>query len=245
MAPRFVRRFETLAGRAWQAREVESGPGWELRHTDGMHRRLNSLTVWPEATGPLDDLVDRAEAFYGARERPSIVKLTEASHTGLDDLLAARGYAIEAPTFVQSRAINRGPTDRGLEITSDVTPVWLDTFSAIRGLSASRRSILEGILDRIDGEPGYALAHEEGEPAATGLAIVTDDHVGLFEIATDPAWRGRGLAQQIVGTLVGWGATAGATAAYLQVEVDNERALRLYRRLGFETRYRYWYRVRP
>jgi ribosomal protein S18 acetylase RimI-like enzyme len=43
----------------------------------------------------------------------------------------------------------------------------------------------------------------------------------------------------------GWAAGRGARQLYLQVEEDNQPALRLYGRLGFRPSHRYHYRVTP
>jgi ribosomal protein S18 acetylase RimI-like enzyme len=65
-------------------------------------------------------------------------------------------------------------------------------------------------------------------------------------VATDAAWRGRGLAGQAVEALMAWGAARGALAAGLQVQADNVAAQALYRRLGFARElYRYHYRRGP
>jgi ribosomal protein S18 acetylase RimI-like enzyme len=48
-----------------------------------------------------------------------------------------------------------------------------------------------------------------------------------------PAHRRHGLATAIVAELLDWGASLGATTAWLHVEVDNAPGLALYEGLGF------------
>ncbi|MFD0786762.1 GNAT family N-acetyltransferase, partial [Micromonospora azadirachtae] len=55
----------------------------------------------------------------------------------------------------------------------------------------------------------------------------------------------QGLAGRIVRALAQWGAQAGATHAFLQVEQRNNAAVALYRRLGFTTHHTYLTRVAP
>ena len=94
-----IRLLEEISGRAWPPREQASGAGWEARFSDGMHRRVNSATVWPDAPD-VGAVVASIEAWFGERRHPPIFKMTGASAPGLDDLLARRGYRVEATTLV-------------------------------------------------------------------------------------------------------------------------------------------------
>ena len=49
------------------------------------------------------------------------------------------------------------------------------------------------------------------------------------------------FASAVMAALLDWGASRGATTAYLQVLSDNAPALALYDRLGFETHHAYRY----
>ena len=69
------------------------------------------------------------------------------------------------------------------------------------------------------------------------------DWVGLASLWTREDARGRGLGTAVLRALVEWGAEHGATSAYLQVVVANDRAAALYERHGFEEHHRYDYLV--
>ena len=90
----------------------------------------------------------------------------------------------------------------------------------------------------------YALVRIDGEPAAQARAVADGPYLGVFAVATRPAYRRRGLARACLGALAAWGAEQGATTAYLLVEHDNAPALALYDRLGFAEAFTYWYRAR-
>jgi ribosomal protein S18 acetylase RimI-like enzyme len=78
-----------------------------------------------------------------------------------------------------------------------------------------------------------------GSLISRGRGTVTDGWLGLFNIATVPAARGRGLAGAAIGRLARWAREFDATSAYLQVEASNSKAQGLYDRLGFRTHHRY------
>jgi ribosomal protein S18 acetylase RimI-like enzyme len=66
--------------------------------------------------------------------------------------------------------------------------------------------------------------------------------VGVFGMATVPAFRRRHAATAVLDALAAWGQERGASRLYLQVMQDNLPALALYERAGFTTLYEYYYR---
>lgn len=65
-------------------------------------------------------------------------------------------------------------------------------------------------------------------------ASLRRSHVRLLGIAIAPAWQGRGLGRTLMHRLLHWADRWGAVLRIeLQVHADNERAIALYRSLGF------------
>ena len=69
--------------------------------------------------------------------------------------------------------------------------------------------------------------------------------VGLYDVFTHQSMRGQGLSSLLCERLLATAALQGAKLAYLQVEADNQPALKVYGRLGFADAYTYHYRERP
>ena len=67
--------------------------------------------------------------------------------------------------------------------------------------------------------------------------------MGLSEDIERVALQERELVLPRLDAQTAW--ELGARNAYLQVNVENEPARRLYREFGFAERYQYWYRGRP
>lgn len=74
---------------------------------------------------------------------------------------------------------------------------------------------------------------EEG--TASGEAALDGDWLGLHGLVVDPSHRRQGLATRVIAELLDWGASQGATTAWLHVEVENRAGLATYKRLGFVT----------
>jgi ribosomal protein S18 acetylase RimI-like enzyme len=74
-----------------------------------------------------------------------------------------------------------------------------------------------------------------GESTASGRAALDGDWLGLHDLVVDPSHRRQGLGTRVIAELLDWGASHGATTAWLHVETDNEAGLATYERLGFVT----------
>lgn len=84
--------------------------------------------------------------------------------------------------------------------------------------------------------PGDA---EGDSPAAIGRCVVDGRWAGFMAVEVGAAYRRRGLATAVMTALARQALDEGASAAWLQVEEDNEGARALYDRMGFETHHLY------
>ncbi|HUP98039.1 MAG TPA: GNAT family N-acetyltransferase [Usitatibacter sp.] len=216
--------------------------GWLLRLAPGKAKRARSVNAVYPSQLPVNQKVGYCERVYGRARLPAIFRLTPFSQPdGLDAALEARGYGRFDDTAVEYAAI---PPDAGGSAHVMNLGAWIDAVGDLRGSPPEHRA---GHRARLEGMPLTLRAvgvEEQGRVIATGLAIVEDDCAGLFDIVTREADRRRGLARNVVASLLGVARELGARHAYLQVQAGNEAARRLYRQFGFEERYMYWYRGR-
>ena len=76
------------------------------------------------------------------------------------------------------------------------------------------------------------------------MAVTERGWTGIFSIATLPEQRRQGIATQIMYHLATWSLANDAPNLYLQVIKENEKAVGLYTKLGFEELYGYHYRTK-
>lgn len=249
-----IRTLETLAANAWPAAEIAELDGWRLRHTTGVTRRANSVwpNQWHEATHLASSLA-RVEDFYQARGLPARYQICPAAlPVDLDAHLAQRGYVSVARTAVQitpltrileqSKALRWYP-NFALEISEEFAEDWFAVYSQVEHGDASSLAVRSEILRRIQAPVGFALLKIDDTPAAVGLGVVEAGWLGIFCMATLPAFRRQGAANAVLRTLAIWAAQLyDARQAYLQVMEENSAAQAVYGRVGFTTLYHYHYR---
>jgi ribosomal protein S18 acetylase RimI-like enzyme len=114
----------------------------------------------------------------------------------------------------------------------------------LRGSPLSQR---QAHAERLRHSPVPFSAFElraHGEVLACGQYAVEADLVGLYDVFTAAAARGRGCARLLCQHLLLHARERGARHAYLQVEGDNDPARAVYHRLGFADGYAYHYRIK-
>lgn len=229
-----VRTVLGAAVEAFPAWEEHRVGGWRLRHDPTLpNRRVNSAWDLGDPGMPVEEAVRRAIDWYGARDRRPIL-LTSAGSPA-DDLVG--GWEVHAPTEVMTAPLE-GAT--GPHEPTDLR-AWAEAWATVGRVPDARRRAL---VERLASLPHLAGVVVDGsEPVAVGLGVRSGSLVGIFNVATSPRARRLGHARAVTTSLMAWGREAGATDAYLQVEVGNEPALRLYRGIGFTALHRYHYRV--
>ena len=205
----------------------------------------------------LEARIDEVEAWYGARGLSPVFKLTAAADPPeLEASLAARGYATDGEslgmTVALEEALERAPAR---PIPGTVTELfagriddrWFEASCRLSGIADARRADYRAILDRcLETQPAVLFGWTEraGEVVSIAMGSVVEETVSLVAVATEPASRGLRLAESVLRTILFAAREHDARFALLNVEAPNRPARRLYERMGFEERYRYWYRER-
>ncbi|MFF5974229.1 GNAT family N-acetyltransferase [Streptomyces sp. NPDC012769] len=231
-----------VAARAWQPLESEALGEWTLRAAAGFTRRANSVLPLGDPGLPLDAALARVRDWYAARELPAYVQAATGAE-GAQELLCAdlerRGWVRELSAELRIASLAPiGDTD------ADVDAVRL------------ARSVDENWLRRYQrfGEPGphvtkvlgsgpsvwfASVPGTEDIPAAIGRCVVDGRWAGFMAVEVDPGRRRGGLATAVMTALARRALDEGASAAWLQVESDNDGARALYDGMGFTVHHHY------
>ena len=243
--PSLVFALESRLVNAWPAFETQLCDGWLLRLANGYSKRANSATPIIRGAGVDDATVDHLiKQFLAHKVRPTF-RLTGLESPEVDGQLAARGFDSIEPSFgmISDMELGGWEVDASVTLEETVSKRWVRETASSYGGDKADDSILIEIVSRIRQPHMFASLDLDGTNVAWGLGVAERGYVGLYDIVVSPELRGLGLGRQIVTSLMAWGRTEGATAAYLQVREENEVARALYASLGFRDAYRYTHRV--
>jgi GNAT superfamily N-acetyltransferase len=247
---------------AWGAVERAGVGDWMLRASAGYTQRGNSVVPVGSPGRPLARAVEDVEQWYAARGLPA--KFALAGPQGFDPaddplgaLLVGRGYTVGSRTLnltaSRETIAKADPGGPPVAVVDQLAPRWLEAYHRTRAtVPGATEAVLRGSPRVLFGSiaPGGGLAQQLGVRSAdaagtTPIALarlgIGAGWGGLGAVWTDPAHRGRGLAAHLTAGLAVALRDEGVSLMHLQVEHDNDTALRLYRRLGFAVHSSYAY----
>jgi len=237
-----------VAARAWPPVESERLGEWELRAAQGFTRRANSVLPLGDPGRPLDAALEKVRHWYAERGLPAYVQ-TATGAEGAQELLCAelerRGWVREvtAEVWVAAPAPVADATAEpsGVVLSREADEAWLARYR--------RKGVSEVALRVLTGGPSVWFATVPGDagapPAAIGRCVVDGRWAGFAAVEVDPDRRRQGLATAVMAALARQAMAEGASAAWLQVEQDNEAARAMYARMGFAPHHAYHHYRQP
>ncbi|EKX68999.1 GNAT family N-acetyltransferase [Streptomyces ipomoeae] len=246
--------YEELArvsARGWQPVERERLGGWELRAAAGFTRRANSVLPLGDPGMPLDEALTAVRGWYAARGLPAYLQLATGAE-GTQELLCAeverRGWLreITAELWIGALAPVADREAGGVVLSRVADEAWLSRYQR-KGMSDVALKVLEGCPRSSEAGSGTGpsvwfatVPGAQGEgPAAIGRCVVDGRWAGFSAVEVDPARRRQGLATKVMAALAQRALEEGASAGWLQVELENVGARGLYAGMGFAVHHAY------
>lgn len=226
---------------AMPSTELDEIGGWLVPIDEGTVSRSRSAVPLRHDVDLAAD-IDRIITRYcraGAMPRFRIPE-TEPL-TRLQTRLCALGYRSGPASLVMTRPCTLLPIESSpVTLSNTADDGWCAAFLGTGSDKVDGRSRLT-ILRRAK-HARFASVAQSGATVAVGAGSFSREWVSIHGLRTDPAHRNRGLASAIVAAILADGIKRAFSRVFLQVEVANTDAVRLYRRLGFADlwTYRYW-----
>ena len=228
--------------------DLEEGDGWLLAAGRSSHPLISNAAFRTDDGLDPEQLIERARAFFGPRERGFAVWARVG--TGEDgDLVDAAERAGLKNVYEMPEMIREGgapeqlaPPD-GVElrrVTSSeaAAQYWKVAISSYASIGFPPEIFAFYENDELLWSDGVAafLAHLDGRPAGISMTIVNHGVAGIYWVGATDGARGKGLGRAVTAAAMNAGLAMGATSASLQASPMGES---LYRQMGFETIYDY------
>ncbi|WP_338929055.1 GNAT family N-acetyltransferase [Roseomonas mucosa] len=221
--------------------------GFVLRgFLNGTGRANAACSLDPSPDPGLEARLDRMEADFARMGLPVRFRSTPLDPPGLKPALLARGYVEHEGACVMAGPLRplAEAAGAGVELLDSPAEDWLSVLATAEYQTEARRAEKAGGGAMLARPGRWLLRREDGLPAACAHVVADAALCGIFDVATDPRFRRRGLAQRVLAAGAAWAAGLGATTAWLQVSPSNTGARDLYARLGLVEVYRYTYFLR-
>lgn len=248
-----LRRIEEISQNASRPERGLMMDGWSIGLSPSKAKRSRSINAFYPSARSVETNLREAAALYRAAGLPCIFRMTPfVADPTLDGVLERMGATSFDRTCVQALStealFSRGATDIS---TSVDTLVEIESSpdkvgGLVRELRGDSDEEIAALVARWHSLPltltSYSAVDVETQTPHAHVATLREgDTVGIFDVVTAPAQRGKGLATQLLRRALSDAAAQGVHTAYLQV-VESNPARRVYERLGFRTVYEYWYR---
>jgi ribosomal protein S18 acetylase RimI-like enzyme len=239
--------LERLMADGWRAVEEEWLGDWMLRASSGFTGRGNSVLPLGDPGSSMESAIEHAEEWYAIRGLPSqfhvdLPRSGQAADEPLGLVLLDRGYVAVAPTVVMTGASSDIEPLRDdaaqVDVSASLEPDWLAAYGRQR---PTQPGITEQLLTGSPGQLFLSTSDRSGAISALARLSVHPGWVGLQALWVEPSHRGRGLGRTVVQAAGMLTRQRRIPSIYLQVEVDNELAIRLYESEGFRTHHTYVY----
>jgi ribosomal protein S18 acetylase RimI-like enzyme len=226
---------------------VEVGDGWLFGAGRSSHPAISNAAFRVDDGLDPAELLERARAFFAARDRGFSVWARAGTKEDRDLIEAAEEAGLQAvfemPEMVRAGRVEERPLPTGAELRpvasgSDFDAYWevaADAYATV----GFPREVFAHYEDReglgADNVAAF-LAWLDGRPAGIAMTIVSHGVAGIYWVGSREEARGRGLGWAVTAAATNAGFEMGAEIASLQASPMGEG---LYRRMGYESVFAY------
>lgn len=239
--------LEELSMNAWPAIQTTLYDGWILRFANGYTKRANSVNPAYFSNENIHNKIKECEKIFQEKNIPIVFKITPKIFPhNLDKILESKEYIVKDVTSVQTLDLEQCNFEVpcNVKIEEDFNGGWLDSFCRLSNLSKENRETIEKMFNNITAKSFFGSIFDKDKVVGCALGVLERNHVGIFDVVVDENYRNKGLGESLIKAVISKARDNGGEKAYLQVVNNNIAAINLYKKVGFEEIYKYWYRVK-
>jgi len=236
-----IAELEALSTRTWPPREVQSIGTWQVRISDGVTYRANSVFVsgvppFGEPGVELDVAIEQVEKIYAASELPAVFHLITPTYQGFADYLISKGWrekvgaAFMVSDITDTSDISSALEKKNLTFLNQGAPT--PEFLALHN-----DEILESIMNAYPAR--YLSLCSDGVTVATARMAVSQSWAIITRLIVAESHRRQGLAELLMQAAMSAAQNEGTDKICLQVDRSNTGAQALYEKLGFRVHHTY------
>lgn len=242
--------FQELTHRAWLARDTVVHKGWLVRVSEGVTKRANSILPISYHGADLEQDVSIVDKLYKDNNLPLIFQISDYFEpSNLVEYLQNSEFLVTDETIVMSTEIeqdNFSPNKDGFDVVieHDVDVKWYQALKRLTDIDSSKLEGFRKIISRTSNAKITCSVMKDDNPIGIVLGVIEEPFIGIFDLVVLSDYRRQGIGEFIMRLMMSYAQKSKLQTMYLQVEANNLPAVKLYKKLNFQERYRYRYLAR-
>ena len=236
-----IAELEALSTQTWPPREIKNVGSWQLRISDGVTYRANSVFVsGPPSFGDpgfeIDQAVEQVEKIYADANLPAVFHLVHPMYQEFADYLINKGWKERVGAAFMVCDITDSSDITGTLAKKNLTLLNQDSPTP-EFLALHNDEILETIMNSYPAH--YLSLRSDGVTVATARMAISSSWAIVTRLIVAESHRRQGLAELLMQAAIAISLSEGANKICLQVDRSNSGAQALYDKLGFRVHHTY------
>jgi GNAT superfamily N-acetyltransferase len=236
-----IAELEALSTQTWPPREIKNVGSWQLRISDGVTYRANSVFVsGPPSFGDpgfeIDQAIEQVEKIYADANLPAVFHLVHPMYQEFADYLSNKGWKERVGAAFMVYDITDSSDITGTLAKKNLTLLNQDSPTP-EFLALHNDEILETIMKSYPAH--YLSLCSDGVTVATARMAISNSWAIVTRLIVAESHRRQGLAELLMQAAIAISLSEGANKICLQVDRSNSGAQALYDKLGFRVHHTY------
>ena len=236
-----IAELESLSTRTWPPRNIKNIGTWQLRISDGVTYRANSVFIsgapgFGEPGIELEEAIAEVEKIYADAKLPAVFHLVNPMYQEFTNYLLSKGWKEKVGAAFLVCDIT-DPLDTHEIITEKNLALLNEAAPTPEFLALHRDEILEPIMNAYPAR--YLSLQSDGVTVASARMAVSESWAIITRLIVAESQRRKGLAEILMRVAMSAAQAEGADKICLQVDRSNTGAQALYEKLGFRVHHTY------